>query len=101
MDWFVMATKAETFGMVTIESLACGTPVLGSNAGGTPEILDNERGGVLFETQNAMDLALKIDEICEGKHRKETSSLMKMAQAYDHNTICEKVEQALGITKTS
>jgi D-inositol-3-phosphate glycosyltransferase len=30
IDWFVMASKAETFGMVTIEAMACGTPTLGS-----------------------------------------------------------------------
>ncbi|MEJ6582599.1 MAG: glycosyltransferase family 4 protein [Crocinitomicaceae bacterium] len=97
IDWLVMATKAETFGMVTIESLACGTPVLGSNAGGTPEILNNEKGGLLFETQNSNDLAKKIDLICEKQTEFDSSILKAMAQQYDHHSVCEMIEKAFEI----
>lgn len=40
-DVFVLPTRAlEGFGLVTVEALACGTPVLGTPVGATPEILD-------------------------------------------------------------
>lgn len=97
VDWFVMATKAETFGMVTIESLAAGTPVLGSNAGGTPEILDDEKSGKLFESMNASSLAHSMDEICRQNKHDDPAIIQKMAEVYDHNTVCEKVEKALHI----
>lgn len=97
MDWFVMATKAESIGMVTMESLAAGTPVLGSNAGGTPEIVQEDKGGVLFETLNATSLAEKIDWICDHNVSKDPSVLREMAQQYDHNSVCAAVEAALGI----
>lgn len=96
-DWFVMATKAETFGMVTIESLACGTPVLGSNAGGTPEILQTNQGGLLFETMNSDDLAKQIDLICTNDITFDGAKLKDMANYYDHHKVCEMVEQALEI----
>lgn len=95
IDWMVMATKAETFGMVTIESLASGTPVLGSNAGGTPELLEQDKGGVLFETFNSDDLASKIDKICTGEVSINKEKLIEMARQYDHHLICEKVEKVL------
>jgi glycosyltransferase involved in cell wall biosynthesis len=39
-DLFALPTQAyEGFGMVTLEALACGTPVVGTPAGATPEIL--------------------------------------------------------------
>ncbi len=39
-DCFVLPTRAlEGFGLVTVEALACGTPVLGTPVGATPEIL--------------------------------------------------------------
>ena len=95
IDWFVMATKAETFGMVTIESLACGTPVLGSNAGGTPEILENKSGGILFETLSSDDLAAKIDSIVDNKIALSTETLKSIARKYDHNLVCEMIEKCL------
>ena len=98
IDWLVMATKAETFGMVTVESLACGTPVLGSNAGGTPEILKHGQGGVLFKSMDVDDLASKLDEISNQQHEFSPGELIKMAQEYDHHSVCELVEQVLGLT---
>ena len=92
-----MASRAETFGMVTIEAMACGTPTLGSNAGGTPEILDQGKYGVLFEPMNATDLALKIDQIIEEKISIDIVSLKEEVKLYDHNTVCEEVEKALGL----
>ena len=99
VDWFVMATKAETFGMVTIESLAAGTPVLGSNAGGTPEILQEGKGGRLFTTQDSTSLAKQIDVICEENIVIEAKTLQNIAKAYDHNLVTKMVADALNLVK--
>jgi glycosyltransferase involved in cell wall biosynthesis len=42
---------AEPFGLVMIEALACGTPVLASPMGAAPEIVDDGRTGYLCETR--------------------------------------------------
>ena len=95
IDWLVMATHAETFGMVTIEALASGRPVLGSNAGGTPEILSNGRGGRLFKTQDSIDLAQQLDMILDEQNDYNSDDLKKIAKVYDHHSICEQVEKVL------
>jgi D-inositol-3-phosphate glycosyltransferase len=95
IDWFVMASKAETFGMVTIEAMACGTPTLGSHAGGTPELLKQGALGVLFQTQNASDLAQKIDEILDGKHKIDSEVLKQEAKRFEHSSICQDIETLL------
>lgn len=97
IDWMVMASDSETVGMVTIEALACGTPVLGSNAGGTPEILHEGRGGLLFETKNASDLAEKIDLICVSDLTVDEPILKKLAERFDHLNVCAAVEDCLGL----
>jgi hypothetical protein len=51
----VIPSLMEPFGMVTTESLASGTPVVGTRSGGIPEILDDPRVGVLFEPSDGPD----------------------------------------------
>ncbi|MBQ7107066.1 MAG: glycosyltransferase [Clostridia bacterium] len=46
-DLFVNPTREENFPTVNIESLACGTPVLTFNTGGSPEIIDETCGTVV------------------------------------------------------
>jgi glycosyltransferase involved in cell wall biosynthesis len=96
MDATVMASKAETFGMVTIESMACGTPVIGSNAGGTPELIgDNERG-ILFQTMDKYSLAQAIVKLMND-YAYDPTLLKAYGKNYDHHKVCELVENALGI----
>jgi asparagine synthase (glutamine-hydrolysing) len=57
-DLFVLPTRAlEGFGLVTVEALACGTPVLGTPIGGTQEILRRFDREFLFQGVEAAQLA--------------------------------------------
>ena len=60
-DTVVLASKRETFGLVLIEAMQVGTPVIGSNSGGVVEIIDDEKTGLLFENQSFESLAQKIE----------------------------------------
>lgn len=97
IDAFVMASKAETFGMVTIEAMASGVPTIGSNAGGTPEILEYGKLGFLFEPLNASSLAKSIDEFLINPNQISSAVLMETAKKYDHHEVCLAVETALGL----
>ncbi len=64
-DLVVLPTYEETFGLIVIEAMLMRTPVIGSNAGGVPEIITHKHNGLLFETRNYVDLQKKIDLIVE------------------------------------
>lgn len=65
-DLFVNPTRADNFPTVNIEALACGTPVLTFNTGGSPEALDEKCGKVV--NKNDIDsLQKEIINICENK----------------------------------
>ncbi len=83
-DLFVNPTREENFPTVNIESLACGTPVLTFNTGGSPEII-NESCGCSVEKEDIAGLAKKTIEICvEKKYREE--DCRKKAHDYDMKT---------------
>lgn len=64
IDAFVMSSIKEPFGMVTVEAMVYKTPIIGSSAGGTVELLTGfDDCGLLFEPDNAEDLADKIQEL--------------------------------------
>ena len=50
-----------------IESLCVGTPVLGANIGGVPELIKENQNGLLFESGNMADLKNKIEEMYNSK----------------------------------
>jgi len=58
-DVFINTTYEEVLGMVNIEAIACGTPVITYDTGGSPETID-ESCGVVVEKGNVQELAKKI-----------------------------------------
>jgi rhamnosyl/mannosyltransferase len=52
-----LPSLGEAFGLVLAEALACGTPVVGSNDGGIPELIDRPEIGRLFDGDDAEALA--------------------------------------------
>ena len=63
----VLPSRAETFGAVLIEALACGTPVVATRCGGTEDIV-NESVGKLVPKENAEALADAIVEVAAQRH---------------------------------
>ena len=58
-----MCSDAETFGLVTVEALRRGVPVVGSDSGGTREILDGGMAGLLFAPGDAAALARALERL--------------------------------------
>ena len=60
-DIIILPTYEETFGLIVAEAMLMKVAVIGSNAGGVPEIISNRENGLLFETKNSKDLSEKIN----------------------------------------
>jgi phosphatidylinositol alpha-1,6-mannosyltransferase len=60
---FVMPSLMEAFGVVFLEAMAAGVPVIGSNVGGITELIHDEENGLLARVDDAEHLAQQINRL--------------------------------------
>jgi glycosyltransferase involved in cell wall biosynthesis len=70
-DVCVFPSIYEPFGIVLLEAMACGKPVVASNVGGIPFVVEEGKTGLLFESGNVEDLADKIMTILKNEKLRE------------------------------
>lgn len=80
MDIELVCSRCEAFGRVTLEAMLHSIPVIGSKAGGTPELINDHETGLLFEYGNVDELVSCIKELCN--NQKLYSLIMKNAKNY-------------------
>lgn len=59
----LMCSRAEAFGRVTVEAMKFGLPVIGTNSGGTREVIRDGWNGLLYPSGAPAELAERIDRL--------------------------------------
>lgn len=83
-DVVALTTIEETFGLVLIEAMRAGVAVLGSDAGGVPEIIQHGQTGLLFEPGNVGSLAEQVHRYAVQKAFRESMAQAGKAHADTH-----------------
>jgi glycosyltransferase involved in cell wall biosynthesis len=79
-----VADGIEGFGIVLLEAMAAGTPIIASNVGGIPEVLDNGECGLLVEPGNAMALRDAIANLSNNSVERERLSSNALNRVRDN-----------------
>jgi glycosyltransferase involved in cell wall biosynthesis len=98
-DVVVLATKQETFGLVLIEAMNVGVAVVGSDAGGVPEIIDPEETGLLFVPEDAQSLAAQLRRLHDDpalRARLAEAGRRRAAERFSLQRHYEQLEAVLG-----
>lgn len=80
LDVLVLPSNSETFGLVLIEGMASGLPIIATNSGGVPEIITDGVDGLLFEPNDSSQLAQLLSKL---QRDRELSS--RLAQTAKNN----------------
>jgi spore coat protein SA len=87
----VLPGVRQSFGMPLIESLSAGTPVVATNNGGMPEIIDDAKIGILFggnEVDEPEDLCYALEEAIQLAQAPQTQERCRQyALRYDWDTV--------------
>lgn len=85
-DVLVLPSFSESFGLVLIEALACGKPVIGSNVGGITEII-TEDVGLLVNPNKVSSVAKAIDKMVNDEEFRQALSLNARNRAKDFSEV--------------
>jgi glycosyltransferase involved in cell wall biosynthesis len=88
LDLFIMPSRSEAWGLAALEAMAHGVPVIASDVGGLPEIVEPEKGGWLVPAGDPAALAQAIREAAaspyrlheQGQRARERAGLFSVAQ---------------------
>jgi glycosyltransferase involved in cell wall biosynthesis len=93
-DLFVIPSRDEPFGIVVLESMACGVPIIASRTQGPTEILTDEMA-YFFEPGDAFGLAEQVLLALSsaGRWSKAQAALEKLKQTYTQKQVVKTYER--------
>lgn len=85
---FILPSRTEAMGCVMIEAMAAKKPVIASNVDGIPSYLKNGYNGLLFQSENVIDLSDKMTYLAENNNY--ALKLAENSYNYVHKLISEE-----------
>ena len=94
-DAFVLFSRYETAGVVLAECLAVGLPIIGSNAGAIPEVV-NSQTGMLIPSEDEDALANAISFMLDHYQEYDTALIREHGKQYSFATVGKQLINLYG-----
>ena len=100
-DLFLLPSEKESFGLSALEAMASSVPVVSSDAGGLPELIENGKSGYVCKIGDVEDMSKKSLEILDNKNLKVfKDNAFKRAKIYDiEKVLPEYIKMYKGVIK--
>ncbi|MCT4411953.1 glycosyltransferase family 1 protein [Leuconostoc falkenbergense] len=98
LDWLIFPSESESLGLVGIESMATGTPLIASNIGGIRTYAEHKKNSLLFESGNSTQLAdcilsVKNMKLVEWQHYSNQAFIT--AKKYEKKAVMKQLNAKL------
>ena len=92
VDAFVLPSLSDNLPNTIMEAMACGTPCVGFDVGGIPEMIDHKVNGYVARYKDSQDLAEGIRYVLDGKNHARLSQacIEKVRRCYSEEAVAEK-----------
>jgi glycosyltransferase involved in cell wall biosynthesis len=92
-DFFVLPSRSETFGVVYIEALACGLPVIATDCGGPTDIITS-KNGLMVPSEDIEGLATAIRQMVEHLNNYDRKAIAEDCEArFAPNVIAQRLAE--------
>ena len=98
MDVFVCPSRSEGAPKVVMEAAACGIPVVATDVGGIPEMIENERTGFVVGVDDVCSMIRICRRLCEDRQLRSTmgNRARQLAESdFNFNSLVEKSARAI------
>ncbi|UOF89695.1 N-acetyl-alpha-D-glucosaminyl L-malate synthase BshA [Fodinisporobacter ferrooxydans] len=92
-DLFVLPSEKESFGLVALEAMACGVPVIGSDAGGIPEVVEHGKCGYLYPVGDVQSMAEGAIQLLLDDHLHASFAVYARKRVLDRFTLEDLVNE--------
>ncbi len=94
-NMFVTLSEMETFGIVILEAMACGLPILGANALAIPELVKDAENGFLVDRMDKEYILDRLEQIYGNKdiEMKFSMNSVLLAEQFEEKRIFRKLEE--------
>ncbi|MCF8563783.1 N-acetyl-alpha-D-glucosaminyl L-malate synthase BshA [Alicyclobacillus tolerans] len=92
-DLFILPSEKESFGLVALEAMACSIPVVGSNAGGIPEVVIHGETGYLADVGNTEEMASYAIRLLSDPELYQRFAQAGRLRAQAHFSIHDKISE--------
>lgn len=86
-DVFINTTNIDNTPVSVIEAMALGLPVVSTNVGGLPYLIENKKDGLLVEKNNPEAMKNSVISLLDGKYQEISLNARKKAETFDWQVV--------------
>jgi glycosyltransferase involved in cell wall biosynthesis len=97
VDLFVMSSVTEGLGTSLLDAMACGRPIVATEAGGIPEIVEDGVNGLLVPPRDAPALARAIVDALKNEELRTRMGAAGLARVHERFTVERMVAETVSV----